>query len=94
MNTRTINRLSADSIRDINDVKTWARHHETRMDNRVDEVCSEISRLIDRDDKLQKMISRSVRLWMITTMALATVLGFVVFLGGAIYIISAVKALF
>ena len=92
--TNKINRISAETIQDINDVKTWARDHEIRMDSGAKKMSTDISELQDRADVLQDNISRSIRLLMITSIFFLVVLFVVVVLSGAVHIIPMIKDIF
>lgn len=43
MTARRIDRRSVDSIQDIDDVKTWARDHEIRVEHKLEQVQAAIS---------------------------------------------------
>lgn len=83
---RRITGISAESIEDIDDVKTWARGHEVRMDSEVGEMREDISGLQDKDVELKSDVSRSIRLLWYTSVFFAAVLIIVVLLGGIVHI--------
>ncbi len=88
MSTEGINRLSAECIQDIDDVKTWARDHEIRMDARMEQLQDTITELSDVDDEQQKSITRNLKLLLISTFVFGSALAVVVALSGIIQIIK------
>ena len=74
---RRITGISAESIQDIDDVKTWSRDHEIRMDHRMEQTEAAL-----KDHK--EHIKRNSR-WLIYSVSLfASALGIVIFLFGII----------
>lgn len=94
MTNNRINKISAESIQDIDDVKTWARDHEIGMDLRTKDMQVDIRDLQKRDDELQKGVSRSIKLLMITSIIFVVVLGVIVILSGVVHIVPMVKGMF
>lgn len=54
--------ISAESIQDLNDVKTWARNHEIRMNNRTKNIQDDIQGVKDVSNQIQKISSRNTKL--------------------------------
>ena len=93
MSNNRITGISAESIQDINDVKTWARNHEISMNDKVSVMQTSISDLQERDDKLQIAISRNIRLWIITSIAFGIILCVIVF-SAVVNVIPIIKGMF
>ena len=89
-----INRLSAESIQDINDVKTWARDYEIYRDNEIEKIRTDISDLKKEIELTQDRSAKSIRLSMFTSILYSVVLVIVVILGGITHVISILKDMF
>ena len=75
---RGINRLSAESIDDVDDVKAWARDQEIRIEQLVDAI----SELVDVHEEQQRKIGRNLNLILTASAASGFVLLIVVLLFG------------
>ncbi len=84
MAVRGINRLSADSIEDVEDIRTWARDQEIRLE----QIGDTLAELRDVGEAQHKRIGRNLRLFLIGTTFSGAVLAIVVLLSGTIQIIK------
>ena len=80
----SINRLSADSIQDFDDVRTWTREQEIQ----VDQLHDEITELRDTDEEQQKAITRNLRSLLISTILFGSTLAVIIVLFGIKQIIQ------
>ena len=76
-----IDRMNADSIQDIDDVKTWIKDHEIRVDSRNEQTQAALA-------EHQQAIEKSNRWLLIATTGFGAVLAIVVLLSGIVQIIK------
>lgn len=82
-----INRVSTDSIDNIEDVKAWARDHELRADHSFDQMQAAIEDLKESTKDNSKGITRNRQMLLVASGFSGAVLTIVTLLAGVIQII-------
>lgn len=85
---KTINRISTDSIQNIDDVKRWARENEIRADHRFDQIQAAIAELKELDECRSLRIATNTKMILISSIGFGVVLSIVVLLFGIKQIIG------
>lgn len=88
MAAREINRLSTDSIQDIDDMKTWARDQEIRTDHKFDQTQAAIAELKELGEDQSRRIIKNTKMMLIVSAGFGAVLAVVVLLFGIKQIIG------
>jgi len=79
-----ITHLSAESMQNMDDFKTWARDHEIRMNWKVEQIDAAIEELKTKD----KQIDRNLKLILTTSIGFGSVLAIVIILSGVLQMIK------
>lgn len=78
MENEKITYLSAESMQNMDEFKTWARDHEIRMNQKIEQMDAATAELKEKD----KQIDRNLKLILITSIGFGSVLAIVIILSG------------